>query len=76
MPLAATGLVICWNLPMNRARSSHSSWLPAGVCLSSSRSMKSNTSDGDARRPPLGAPDGLGDVAAIVVADRIVLGVM
>ena len=25
MPLAATGLVICWNFPMNRARSSHSS---------------------------------------------------
>ena len=44
MPLAATGLVICWNLPMNRPRSSHSSVVAIGVSWSSRRSMKSKTS--------------------------------
>jgi hypothetical protein len=43
MPFAATGLVICWNLPMKRARSSHSSGAVTGVCLSSRRWTKSNT---------------------------------
>ena len=43
IPFAATGLVICWNLPMNRERSSHSSLVARRVSLSSSCAMKSNT---------------------------------
>src|SRR5262249_28841968 len=58
MPLAATGLVICWNFPMNRARASHSSLEVIRVCLSRSCSTKSNTSAvtaADDNRSPRGS---------------------
>ena len=76
MPFAATGLVICWNLPMNRARSSHSSGASVRRRFSRSRSTKSNTrpvTPGDRR---FAALDRLRDVSAVVLGQRLRLSVM
>src|SRR4026207_1756012 len=72
IPLAATGLVICWNLPMNRARSSHSSLVVIRVCLSRSRSMKSQTRAGNAGALPFRGLRRLIDVSPVVLADALV----
>ena len=72
MPLAATGLVICWNLPMNRARSSHSSGV-AGRRLLEQQPLDEieHRAAVTAGAPLSRQPDRLADVAAIVLGDRL-----